>query len=54
MREINFSNRTWQSFSDAYLSLKSRYRFVKFTFYQTHGLFSGHFVVSSYKKYSNA
>ncbi len=38
MREINFSNRSWQSFSDAYLNLKSRYRFVKFSSYKKYNV----------------
>jgi hypothetical protein len=54
MKEINFSNRSWQSISDAYLKLKTRYRRVKFTHNQIHGLFSGYFIVSSYKKYNYA
>ena len=51
MREINFSNRSWQSFRDAYFNLKSRYRTVRFGFNKVHGLYSGYFIVSSYKKY---
>jgi hypothetical protein len=54
MREIQFQNRTEKSFRLAYMSLKNRYRKVKFVFTNIHGLFSGYFIVSSYKKYNYA
>lgn len=54
MREIQFQNRTEKSFRLAYMSLKNRYRKVKFVCTNIHGLLSGYFIVSSYKKYSHA
>ena len=50
MKEINFSNRTWQSIRNAYINLTKRYRKVKFIHNNIHGLYSGYFIVSSYKK----
>ena len=54
MREIQFQNRTEQGFRLAYINLKLRYRNVKFVCSNIHGLLSGYFIVSSYKKYSHA
>jgi hypothetical protein len=53
MREIQFQNRTEQGFRLAYINLKNRYRNVKFVCSNIHGLLSGYFIVSSYKKYSH-
>lgn len=46
MKNINFTERTWEQVKSSYNQLKTRYKTVKFPFSERRGnLLSGYFVV---------